>query len=353
MKKCDITPGLLGKLSAYLTAIKMLFEIYILKKARAKFLYLEVTHRCNLGCIACYTGAGREKDDVLTFEEQKSVVRQAKEMGARTVSLSGSGEPLLCKHLFALIDYIRELGMSVIVFTNGTLIDQAVATSLVARKVLTFFKLYSLDPDVFDRMVGRPNAYQWIDYQYTVDNLNRTQKIPSGLKALLDAQREAGCSNLIKAETLITKMNIHTLPDVAAFCKATGIGFFLETPVFKGKAIQNYQQVAVSASEYKILYQQLVAILGQEYLTTALNSSCSVEQNPVVWTDGSIGFCSSRQADIGNVRDQSLRELFVKAQKYKQKEDRLIARQAKKSFYFRTCPSRQCCEIKHNLPNDY
>jgi MoaA/NifB/PqqE/SkfB family radical SAM enzyme len=353
MKNPDTTGGLIGKLSARLTVIKTLYELYILKKARAKFLYLEVTHRCNLGCIACYTGAGREKDNVLAFEEQKSVVRQAKKMGVKTVSLSGSGEPFLCKHLFALIDYIRELGMSVIVFTNGTLIDQITATALVARKVLTYFKLYSLDPDVFDRMVGRQNAYQWVDYQYRADNLNRTQKIPSGLKALLDAQREAGLSNLIKVETLITKTNIHTLAGVAEFCKASDIGFFLETPVFKGKAIQNYEQIAVNASEYKTLYQQLAAILGQDYLTAAHSSLCSVEQNPVVWTDGSIGLCSSRQADIGNVRNESLRVLFLKAKKLKQKEDCLIARQARNNHYFRTCPSRQCCEIKHNLPCDY
>jgi MoaA/NifB/PqqE/SkfB family radical SAM enzyme len=353
MKNPDKHPGLVDKLTARWAAIKMLFEIYILKKARAKFLYLEVTHRCNLGCIACYTGAGREKDDVLTFEEHKSVVRQARKMGVRTVSLSGSGEPLLCKHLFSLIDYFRQLGMSVVIFTNGTLIDPAVAQSLVARKVLTYFKLYSLDPDVFDRMVGRQNAYQWIDYQFTYNGADRTQKIPSGLKALLDAQRQAGRSNLVKVETLITKINIHTLPAAAEFCKATGIGFFLENPVFKGKAIENYEQIAVSASEYKTLYQQLASILGQDSLTAARDSSCSVEQNPVVWTDGSIGLCSSRQADIGNVRDESLRVLFLKAKKLKQNEDRIIAQQGKNSLYFRTCPSRQCCQIKHNLPCDY
>jgi MoaA/NifB/PqqE/SkfB family radical SAM enzyme len=353
MKNPDKHSGLVDKLSAPWAAIKTLFEIYILKKARAKFLYLEVTHRCNLACIACYTGAGREKDNVLTFEEQKSVVRQAQKMGVRTVSLSGSGEPLLCKHLFELIDYIRQLGMSVIIFTNGTLIDPPVAASLVARKVLTYFKLYSFDPDVFDRMVGRQNAYQWVDYQYTYNGADRIQKIPSGLKALLDAQRQAGRSGLVKVETLITKLNIHTLPDAAEFCKAAGIGFFLETPVFKGKAIENYEQIAVNASEYETLHQQLVSILGQEYFTAAMKSSCSVEQNPVVWTDGSIGLCSSRQADIGNVRDEPLRTLFLKAGKLKQKEDDIIARQGKNSRYFRTCPSRQCCQIKHNLPCDY
>lgn len=41
------------------------------KRPRVRMLYLEVTHRCNARCITCYTGAGREKDDVLTLDEKK------------------------------------------------------------------------------------------------------------------------------------------------------------------------------------------------------------------------------------------------------------------------------------------
>ncbi len=62
---------------------------------KVRMLYLEVTHRCNARCIACYTKAGKEKPDVLTLEEKKSVIFQARALGAKTVSLSGSGEPLL------------------------------------------------------------------------------------------------------------------------------------------------------------------------------------------------------------------------------------------------------------------
>ena len=340
-------------LSAQFSKLHIFFKSRILKKVKARFLYLEVTHRCNLRCITCYTGAGVEKDNALTLEEKKSIIRQAKEMGVRTVSLSGSGEPLLYKHLFDLIDYIRKLGMSVIIFTNGTLIDKKIATSLVARDVLVFFKLYSLDPEVFDRMVGHPKAYRWVQYRYSVNNSDRVQHIPSGLKALLDAQQASGRSNLVKVESLITKMNVNTLPEVAAFCRETGIGFFLETLVFKGKAIQNYEQVGVNAAEYKTLYQKMAAIWGEEYMMASLNGSCSVEQNPVVWTDGSIGLCSSRQSDIGNVRSVPLKVLFLKAKKLKQKEDRIIERHAKSSLYFRTCHSRQYCQLKHNLPCDY
>ena len=353
MKKNDQGNNIAAIPSALFKTLKLFVRERLLKKVKAKFLYLEVTHRCNLACISCYTNAGREKNDALTLNEQEAVVRQAREMGVRSVSLSGSGEPLMYEHLFDLIDYIQGLGMSVIIFTNGTLVDADIATRLVSRNVLTFFKLYSLEPNTFDSMVGCRNAYEWTDYHYLVDGYKRTQRIPHGLKVLLEAQQSAGFTGLVKLETLVTKINIRTIPDIARFCKQTGIGFFMETPVFRGKALQNYQHIAVSAAAYENLYRELVSILGEDYLLDLKNSPCSVEKNPVVWTDGRIGFCSSRAANIGNVRDEPLNRLFLKAKRYKRKEDRTVPSQAGCSRYFRTCPSRQLSELENHLPCDY
>jgi len=125
------------------------------RRLRASRLYLEVTHRCNLRCIACYTTAGAEKPDALSLEERKSVVAQAARMGAKVVSLSGSGEPLLYGDLFPLVDYILNLGMRVVMFTNGTVVDAEVARSLIARDVVVYFQLPSLRPEVLDRVTGR------------------------------------------------------------------------------------------------------------------------------------------------------------------------------------------------------
>ena len=92
----------MGKFSiiTLLRTIAALPESMFSRKVKTSFLYLEVTHHCNLKCVACYTGARLEKKDALNLAEQKSTIRQAKEMGVKTVSLSGSGEPLLYKNLF-------------------------------------------------------------------------------------------------------------------------------------------------------------------------------------------------------------------------------------------------------------
>jgi hypothetical protein len=78
-----------------------------------------------------------------------------------------------------------------------------------------------------------------------------------------------------------------------------------------------------------------------------------VERNPVVWTNGDIGICSSRPASVGNVRDASLKTLFVRAQIQKRREDYLLARKATSGRYFRTCPARRYYNAKHNIHLNY
>jgi MoaA/NifB/PqqE/SkfB family radical SAM enzyme len=323
------------------------------KKTKAHFLYLEVTHRCNLRCISCYTSAGVEKEDTLTLEERKSVVRQAKTMGVRSVSLSGSGEPLLYPDLFELIDYIRSLDMVVVVFTNGTLLDKQTAEFLLSRQVVIYLKLFSLDPVVFDRMVGRENVYRWVDFSYRHEGVLKTVKIPTGLKCLLETWEDFGRPDLIRLEALITGLNSSTLSEVARFCRELGVGFYLETPVFTGRALEHYDELVLDSEGYRTLYDQLAAIQGREQLEKACNGPCPVEKNLVVWTNGDLGFCSCRPAGVGNVRDGSLKRLYRQARKLKRKEDLSLGEDMKGGRFFRRCRARKLYEARHDLPCDY
>jgi MoaA/NifB/PqqE/SkfB family radical SAM enzyme len=320
------------------------------RKGDADFLYLEVTHRCNLRCICCYTGAGVEKPDALTLAEQKAVIRQAYRMGARTVSLSGSGEPLLYGHIRGLIDYIGWLGMRVIIFTNGTTLDRETADWLINRRVRICFKLYSLEPAVYDGMAGMAKACEWVEHDCGSSGRFR---IPAGLKHLLDAAQKAGEKNLIGIEAVTTRLNRGSLPEVAGFSLAAGVFFYLETPIFAGRAIENYEALALSGEEYRGLRKDLETILGKEYFETHLAQRCPVERNPAVWTNGEIGFCSGRPANIGNVRKTPLKKLFARAQKEKQKQDASITPAGLNGNCFRSCATKRYYEAKHGISCDY
>ena len=64
---------------------------------------LEFSRDCNLNCIYCYASAGKPLEKELTLEEIKDVIDQSIELGAKTFSLIGGGEPLIYNNLFKVI----------------------------------------------------------------------------------------------------------------------------------------------------------------------------------------------------------------------------------------------------------
>jgi molybdenum cofactor biosynthesis enzyme MoaA len=68
------------------------------------FLWLELTNRCNLRCVHCYTDShpGSGDRDLLTTGAYESLLRQAYELGCRRVQFIG-GEPPLHPDLLRLL----------------------------------------------------------------------------------------------------------------------------------------------------------------------------------------------------------------------------------------------------------
>lgn len=92
------------------------------------YLRVSVTDRCNLRCLYCMPPEGVPKmlhGEILSYEEIRSVVRAAAELGIGKIRLTG-GEPLVRTDLHRLvgmlsqIEGIRELSLT----TNGTLLKK-------------------------------------------------------------------------------------------------------------------------------------------------------------------------------------------------------------------------------------
>jgi radical SAM protein with 4Fe4S-binding SPASM domain len=93
------------------------------------YVVWEITLRCNLRCLHCYSGASKPHPDELTTEEAKGVIRQLGEAGVIILGLSG-GEPLLRKDWRELVALGIESGLLVSIGTNGTPVTNRVANEL-------------------------------------------------------------------------------------------------------------------------------------------------------------------------------------------------------------------------------
>jgi radical SAM protein with 4Fe4S-binding SPASM domain len=126
-------------------------------------LYLSLTDACNLRCLYCYNLrertrrrlAGRQAQPELTGARIRRVLEEAADLGVKEVVCTG-GEPLCRKEAVELAAYGKELGLSMALLTNGTLIDPARAREIAAGFDSVVVSLDSCVKEEYERL--RPGA---------------------------------------------------------------------------------------------------------------------------------------------------------------------------------------------------
>jgi pyrroloquinoline quinone biosynthesis protein E len=100
-------------------------------KYEVRALFAEITHRCPLHCVYCSNPLEmQQRRDELKTEEWIAVFRQAAELGAMQLSLTG-GEPLLRTDLADLVRAGHDAGLYVNVITSGVGLTEARLDQLI------------------------------------------------------------------------------------------------------------------------------------------------------------------------------------------------------------------------------
>ncbi len=92
---------------------------------------VETTAKCNIYCPMCPRETHPQPKEDMTDEVFSRLVEQAG-ASAEHVMLIGLGEPLLDRKIFDRIDYCQRHGISTLISTNGTLLDEKAAERLLA-----------------------------------------------------------------------------------------------------------------------------------------------------------------------------------------------------------------------------
>jgi radical SAM protein with 4Fe4S-binding SPASM domain len=145
--------------------------------------------------------AGRRAERELTTGECLDLLDEMKALGTEMVILTG-GEPLLRRDIYDIARHASDLGLWVVMGTNGVLVTDAVAQKIAECGVRgVAVSIDSTDPAKHDRFRGGPNAWEYsvraIDIcrahglevlvQTTVMSMNYDE-----MPALLDFARDKG-----------------------------------------------------------------------------------------------------------------------------------------------------------------
>lgn len=117
-------------------------------------LWIHLTDRCNLRCRHCLVRGGEDGEE-MAGGEVRSILREATSLGTRRVFFTG-GEPFLRSDILSLIEFATvELGLELVVLTNGTLFDEELVESLAkVPRLLLQVSLDGPDPGTNDAVRG-------------------------------------------------------------------------------------------------------------------------------------------------------------------------------------------------------
>lgn len=261
----------------------------------------EVTHRCNLGCQHCYLTEGplgrpRPSREELSLEEIRRVLDELAEAGTLFLTLSG-GEVFLRRDFLSIVAHARSRGLSVTVFTTGTLLTPDSAAALADLHPLSVeISIYSASPEIHDRITRVPGSHA------------------RSLRALR-LLRERGVVILIKSPLMT--LNSGEYRGIVALAESLGAGYGFDpmllprrdgdpTPVRLGldrEGLRRYFSDPVLAREFA----QPVKCLPQpgEELCGTGRRTCLISPY------GDVFPCGVHPVPAGNLRERSFREIWT------------------------------------------
>lgn len=269
---------------------------------------IELSKRCNLKCPYCYANEcypnpKADQNGEFTLEKIKDVIAQAKEEGAKTITLGG-GEPLIHPRIKEIVSFINSNNLVPLIFTNGTAIDEQLAKFLYDNNASLIVKFNSLDdPDIQKEMVGNiPGIFEKI--QKTVSILqkigfNKTKPTRLGI------------------ETVICKTNLSQIPKIFRFARENNIYPYVEliTPAGRGK---EYPGI-LTKEEAKGIFYKLLEIDETEFGYTwvprppQVAATCKYYFTAIyIASDCKVRPCPTVDIELGNLREESLRDILDK-----------------------------------------
>lgn len=283
-----------------------------------KKITLELIQRCPNRCVHCSSNSSPSAKNRLDFSQALSLVDQAHELGAKKVILSG-GEPLIYADLIPLVRHIRTLGMSVVIYTCGSVMGRNGAPTHVPDDLIT--RLHEFDVNRFNLSLHshRPSTH------------DRFMQVPGSwgrANALLRHLLERGIE--VHVHAVLTKYNHAHLLEFAEYLDGLGLSTirFLRL-VRQGRARYHWDSLRLSEVEWLVVTQQLNAIAESSFraLTVRLGAhldgvvgptgyECSLDSDKLlVEPNGVVAVCpalkgASDSLGAPSVHDHSLMQIL-------------------------------------------
>jgi SynChlorMet cassette radical SAM/SPASM protein ScmF len=251
---------------------------------------------CNLRCRHCWiepASGDTPAAAALTFPEVQDLFLQGKSLGMTGAKLTG-GEPLLLPYILPLLRFLRHEKLSLVVETNGTLIDDEMAAALKEARAFVSVSLDGTTEAIHNLLRAAPGSFE-----AALQGIRRLTKAGLSPQIIFSLHRK----------------NAHNLPamiDSARSLGARSLKINLIRGIGRAKEIEADDEL-VSAEEFIHLYREYKDRGGEGFevlfdIPAAFKRISEISQGGCgtcgimgiigVLSDGTVSLCG-----IGNIVD--------------------------------------------------
>lgn len=282
------------------------------------FVQWHLTERCNLRCSHCYQ-SGRGTDE-LSFDEIKEVTAEVSDMleawsemyemaFSPSFNITG-GEPFLRKDLFDILDHLGGRGFDLYLLTNGTLVDRERAARLATAGVKGVQVSIEGPEEIHDEIRGKGS-------------------FASSLRGILFLLDEG---MMVTLNATLSEINVDHLPEMVSLASSIGaqrLGFSRLVPSGRGVGLI---EKMIEGAKVKKIYEEIFSMKAENLrIVTGDPVASQMTAEPeegdrgeipsggcaagvsglTLLPDGTITPCRRLPIPIGNVRRDSLREVWA------------------------------------------
>lgn len=293
------------------------------------FVQCHLTERCNLKCTHCYQAGGRTEE--LTLNEIRELLAEISDMlqawtQAYQMEFSSSlnvtgGEPLLRRDLFEILGEMGDRGFAVYLLTNGTLIDEDKAVRLAALGVRGVQVSIEGPEDIHDSIRGQGS--------FVAACRGISHLVAAGLAVTLNATLSA--------------MNADKFREMVDLCASLGaqrLGFSRLVPSGRGAGLVDQM---IEPERVRELYEAIFSLPAagieivtgdpvasqmrtkggaDDYGVIATGGCAAAISGLTILPDGTVVPCRRLPISLGNIRQDSLREIWANSEILEQLRDR-------------------------------
>jgi len=304
-------------------------------KTLLKFIWVEVTRRCNLKCIHCYVNSNscsNEQNYTTKLKSEKwvEVIKDAHSLGAEAIQFIG-GEPFLMKgsELLNLVKKTKDLGYKFIeIFTNCTLLNEEILDFLTKYNVAIATSVYGNRAEIHDAVTQIQGSFN-----NTIQNIEKILK--RGIK--------------LRVGIVEVGLNKPYLNETVQFLERLGVKKIkIDSVRPAGKALQFYKEKNFLNTNFKQKQLPYFSKFSYEFFSRVHYYHNCFGDKVCITDSGEVLPCiMARNIILGNVLTNSLKDILIKS-----KEIRELTKD--KIEKCKDCEFRYCCfdcRIKAMWPN--